>query len=85
MKTVFPRLVLFLLGACGLGACSESNESSVSADYQSIRVRQITLSDKAGKPIVTLSASSGANGAPLLVVRDPRGATLRTIELTVEK
>jgi len=62
--------------------CSESNESAVSADYRSLRVNQITLSDRTGKSVVSLSAESGANGAPVLLVRDPQGALLQTIKLS---
>jgi hypothetical protein len=80
MKAILPWLGLLLF--C---SCSENNESDIRADYESIRVNQITLSDNSGKPVVTLSASSGANGVPILVVRDPRGAMLRTIELTGER
>ena len=78
-------LVLFLTVALFAGGCNEGNQSSVSADYGSLRVQQITLSDRAGKPVVSLSAESKANGAPVLVVRDPQGTLLQTIELAKGK
>jgi hypothetical protein len=79
------RILLPLLALAHVLGCSENNESRVSADYASLRVNRITLSDRQGKAVVTLSAEAGSNGVPRLILKAPGGTTLRTIELTPAK
>ena len=69
--------ILLLLAA----ACDDGNSSSVSADYGTVRVKQLALSDAEGKTIVIVSAKPGPSGTPLLVLRDPNGVVLNTIEV----
>jgi len=70
-------VVLLLLVA----ACDEGNSSDVRADYDTVRVKNLALSDAEGKTVAIVSAKPGPSGTPQLVVRDAKGAVLNTIEI----
>lgn len=76
MKTLRACSCLFL----ALG-CSGENTSDVRADYATVRVKELVLTDAAGKPAVTLSAEHRAGNLPVIVVRGTNGAVLKTLEL----
>jgi len=76
VKNAGALLVLLLATAC-----DEGNSSSVSADYGSVRVKQLALSDEQGKTLVIVTAKPGPSGTPQLVLRDPNGVVLNTIEI----
>ncbi len=63
-------------------ACDTSNTSTVSADYETLRVRQLALTDSAGKTVVMVTAERNQTGSPVVILKGTNGAVLRTIELT---
>lgn len=73
-----PLLVFVLLAT----ACDGSNTSTVSADYEMLRVKQLALTDASGKTVVTVSAERTQSGSSLLVLKSISGAVLKTIEIT---
>jgi hypothetical protein len=81
--TALRLLSLVLLSSAT--ACDDANSSSVTADYDSVRLRQLSFSDAAGKTLVVLSAEPGAAGSPRLLVRDPKGKLLQTIEIGAQR
>ncbi|HWP04891.1 MAG TPA: hypothetical protein VNN72_04080 [Polyangiaceae bacterium] len=80
MKTF--RAIAGLLLVAG---CSGENTSDVRADYETVRLKQLVLTDAAGKPVLTLTAERRSGGLPTLIVRGTNGSVLRTIELEAPK
>lgn len=63
-------------------ACDSSNTSSVSADYETLRVKQLALTDASGKTVVMVTAERSQSGSPMVVLKSETGGVLKTIELT---
>jgi hypothetical protein len=62
-------------------SCDGVNSSSASADYDTVTVKHLALSDAAGRTVVTVTADRTSDGRPLLVLRNPDGSVLKTVEI----
>jgi hypothetical protein len=69
--------VLLLLAT----ACDNSNTSSVSADYETLRVKQLALTDASGKTVVMVTAERSQSGSAVVVLKDATGSVFKTIEV----
>jgi hypothetical protein len=76
------KLICTLMALFSAAGCDGANTSDSSADYATVRVKQLVLSDAEGRPVVFVSARRAGDGKPALVVSGPTGAVLRTIELS---
>jgi hypothetical protein len=74
-----------LLGTCLTFSCDDNNTSSVDADYGTLRVRQLALSDAKGKTVVLVTAEHTSAGAPVVVLRNATGAVVQTIAIGEKK
>ena len=72
--------VVAALLAC-LGGCDDGNTSSVSADYATVRVRRLVLTDESGRPLVTLGAGTTPDGRPSVVLLDADGRQVGALSL----
>jgi len=73
---------VFLLLAMG---CDSSNTSTISGDYETLRVKQFVLTDSSGKAVVILSGERNSSGSPVVALKDATGVVLKTIEISSGK
>jgi hypothetical protein len=80
VKRLTPFVFLFLAIAC-----DSSNTSNTSADYETVRVKQLALTDSSGKTVVMVTGERNRSGSPVIVLKDANGTVLKTIEITSGK
>ncbi len=76
VKSLSP--LMFFMLAMG---CDGSNTSTTSADYETLRVKQLVLTDASGKPVVVVTGTRNPNGSPEVVLKDASGVVLKTVEI----
>lgn len=76
MKSL-PAFVFVLLAT----ACDSSNTSTISADYATLRVKELALTDRSGKTVVMITGEHDQSGSPVVVLKDVKGVVLKTIRV----
>jgi len=84
-RRAFVKTFRAIAGLLLVAGCSGENTSDVRADYETVRLKQLVLTDAGGKPVLTLTAERRSGGLPTLIVRGTNGSVLRTIELEAPK
>ena len=78
----FAKCMMGLMALCLASACNGENTSDASADYATLRVKRLILTDSAGKPVVVVTAQQKSGKTPEVVLRTPGGTLLRTVDVS---